>query len=303
MNLSQLRYLVAVADERHFGRAAERCFVSQPTLSTQLKKLEDELGATFFERTNKRVEITAVGTAVVERARRILEEITAIGELTKGGQSPLSGPLVVGIIPTLCPYILPWLLPPLRANFSELDFQVIEDLTDNITIMLEQHQLDCMLIAVPGNQPNTVEIPLFDEPFWVACPARHPLARAEAISLRDLSKETILYVAEGHCLREQTMDICKAGVRSDMNRSDAFKGAGLETLRRLVAAGLGFTLLPVLAMTAGASDSEVICRPYAGYASRQIGLVYRETYPRPDDMRLLAETVSGALPASVMPVL
>jgi LysR family hydrogen peroxide-inducible transcriptional activator len=304
MNLSQLRYLVAVADERHFGRAAQKCHVSQPTLSTQLKKLEDYLGAVFFERTNKSVDITPVGAAAVAHARRVLEEVDAIRAVSRGAGAPLSGRLSLGIIPTLCPYMIPWLLPEVSEHFPQLDMRVTEDLTHNVMELLHDHRLDAVLIAVPSDGDGVSEIPLFDEPFWVACPAQHPLARAEAISLKDLRQETILYVSEGHCLRDQTIAVCGAHGRREAARTDAFKGASLETLRRMVAAELGFTLLPALAMDAGdAVQSRIVCRPFAGKGFRRIGLVYRESYPRADDMRQLAACVIDALPASVMPVL
>jgi LysR family hydrogen peroxide-inducible transcriptional activator len=303
VNISQLRYLVAVADERHFGRAAKKCHVSQPTLSTQIRKLEDYLGAVFFERTNKSVEITPVGEAAVAHARRALEEVEAIRAVSRGAGAVLSGPLSVGIIPTLCPYMIPWLLPRLSARFPDLDLHVTEDLTENVVELLHGHRLDAILVAVPSEEPMLVEIPLFDEPFWVACPAEHLLARAEAISLNDLRRETILYVAEGHCLREQTIAVCGAHGRREAARTDAFKGASLETLRRMVAAGLGFTLLPALALDAGdAVQSRIVCRPFAGKAFRRIGLVFRDSYPRAEDMRLLAECIRDAVPPGVMPV-
>jgi len=303
MNLSQLRYLVAVADERHFGRAAEKCHVSQPTLSTQLKKLEDYLGAVFFERSNKSVEITPVGEAAVAHARRVLEEVEAIRAVSRGAGAALSGRLSVGIIPTLCPYMIPWLLPELSRRFPDLDLRVTEDFTENVVALLHEHRLDAVLIAIPSQEPGVEEIALFDEPFWVACPVDHVLARAEAISLRDLRSETILYVSEGHCLREQTIAVCGAHGRREAARTDAFKGASLETLRRMVAAGLGFTLLPAMAVDSGdALQSRIVCRPFAGKAFRRIGLVFRDTYPRADDMKRLAGCVTDALPTAVMPV-
>jgi LysR family hydrogen peroxide-inducible transcriptional activator len=302
VNLSQLRYLVAVADERHFGRAAEKCHVSQPTLSTQLKKLEDYLGAVFFERTNKSVEITPVGEAAVAHARRVLEEVEAIRAVSRAADDALSGRISVGIIPTLCPYMIPWLLPELAERFPQLDMRVTEDLTENVVVLLREHALDAVLMAIPSEEPGVVEIPVFDEPFWVACPAGHALARAEAVSLSDLRRETILYVSEGHCLRDQTIAVCGAHGRREASRTDAFKGASLETLRRMVAAGLGFTLLPAMALDAGDEvQSRIVCRPFAGKGHRRIGLVYRETYPRQDDMRRLADCIRDAAPISVMP--
>jgi LysR family hydrogen peroxide-inducible transcriptional activator len=303
MNISQLRYLVAVADERHFGRAAEKCNVSQPTLSTQLKKLEDYLGAVFFERTNKSVDITPVGERAVAHARRALEEVEAIRAVSRGAGAQLSGPLSMGIIPTLCPYIIPWLLPRLSTAFPALELRVIEDVTANVVAQLHDHRLDAVLLAIPSHEPAVTELALFDEPFWVACPKDHPLARAEAISLKDLQRETILYVSEGHCLRDQTIAVCGAHGRREAARTDAFTGASLETLRRMVAASMGFTLLPAMALdSADAVQAQIACRPFAGKAYRRIGLVFRDSYPRADDMQRLAQCIREAAPASVMPV-
>lgn len=302
MNISQLRYLVAVADERHFGRAAQKCHVSQPTLSTQLKKLEDYLGAVFFERTNKSVDITPVGERAVAHARRVLEEVEAIRAVSRGAGARLSGALSLGIIPTLCPYIIPWLLPRLGSEFPELGLRVIEDVTANVVQQLYEHRLDAVLIAIPSHENAVVELPLFDEPFWVACPVDHPLARAEAISLKDLRRETILYVSEGHCLRDQTIAVCGAHGQREAARTDAFKGSSLETLRRMVAAGLGFTLLPAMAMdNTDSVHARLAYRPFAGKAYRRIGLVYRDSYPRADDMRALAQCIRDVAPPSVMP--
>ncbi|MCB1744777.1 MAG: LysR family transcriptional regulator [Gammaproteobacteria bacterium] len=307
MNVSQLRYLVAVAEHQHFGRAAEACHVSQPTLSTQLKKLEDYLGVVFFERTNKRVSITPIGEQVVARARRALEEIEAIRELTAGHGGPLAGPLRLGIIPTLCPYLLPFMLPGLQARFRALVLKVMEDLTGHLILALQHHQLDCALLALPTEMPELSEIPLFDEPFWVACPSAHPLARADSVGLDALREQTILYVAEGHCLRDQTLAICgeqrhtQAGV--SLRPSEDFKSTSLETLRRMVGAGLGFTLLPALAVDdARRHDEDVVCRPFAGDASRRIGLVSRATHPNPGELMLLARNIVDLLPASVEPL-
>ena len=278
MNLSQLRYLVAVADEQHFGRAAEKCHVSQPTLSTQLRKLEEYLGAVFFERSNRGVAITPVGEAAVRHARRALEEVEALRAVSRGAGEPLSGPIALGIIPTLCPYLIPWLLPRLAEAFPALRLRVVEDLPENVMAALTDHELDAVLIAIPDDTPGIVELGLFDEPFQVACPKDHPLARAEAISLKDLRNETILYVAEGHCLREQTVAVCGAHGRREAERSDGFKSTSLETLRRMVAAGLGFTLLPALVTdTHDEVQAQIGCRPFAGKAYRRIGLAFRDT--------------------------
>jgi LysR family hydrogen peroxide-inducible transcriptional activator len=302
MTLRELTYLVALADYGHFGRAADACHVSQPTLSTQLKKLEDFLGVTLFERTNKSVQVTAIGEQIVARARRLLGDADQIIQVAKRQTAPLTGPLNIGVIPTLSPYMLPWLLPNLKQAYPELQPVVVEDLTDNLIALLHQHKLDVAALALPIDDPGLAEIPLFDEPFWVACPPDHPLARAAAISLKALRAEQILYLADGHCLRDQALAICKIPPAENDNGAD-FRAASLETLRQMVAAGFGFTLLPALAAARDQGpNAEVVARPFAGAASRRIGLVYRTSFPKPDDLARLAEVVVDHLPPSVTPV-
>jgi LysR family hydrogen peroxide-inducible transcriptional activator len=302
MTLRELTYLVALADHGHFGRAAEVCHVSQPTLSTQLKKLEDFLGVSLFERTNKSVQVTAIGEQIVARARRLLGDADQIIEVAKQQTAPLTGPLNIGVIPTLSPYMLPWLLPNLKQAYPDLQPVVVEDLTDNLIGLLHQHKLDVAVLALPLDDPGLTEIPLFDEPFWVACPPDHPLARAAAISLKALRSEQILYLADGHCLRDQALAICKVPPSENDNGAD-FRAASLETLRQMVAAGFGFTLLPALAAARDqAPNAEIAVRPFAGAASRRIGLVYRASFPKSGDLTRLADVVVDNLPRSVTPV-
>jgi len=303
MTLRELTYLVALADHGHFGRAAEACHVSQPTLSTQLKKLEDFLGVSLFERTNKSLQVTAIGEEIVGRARRLLGDADQIIQTAKQQTAPLSGPLNIGVIPTLSPYMLPWLLPNLKQAYPDLRPVVVEDLTDNLVSLLHQHKLDVAALALPIDDPTLTEIPLFDEPFWVACPPKHPLARAAAISLKALRSEQILYLADGHCLRDQALAICKKPPEQNEAGGADFRAASLETLRQMVAAGFGFTLLPALAAAKDQGpDGEIVTRPFAGAASRCIGLVYRTSYPRPADLARLAEVVTDNLPPSVTPI-
>ena len=176
MNLRDLHYLVAVADARHFGRAAEICHVSQPTLSTQLTKLEAELGITLLERSSKAVAVTPLGAAVVARARAVLEQAEAIKEIARGARDPMSGPLALGIIPTLAPYLLPWILAPLNRHFPDLELSLHEDLTDHLLARLRAHELDAALVALPIDDPDLETLPLFDEAFWVAYPPEHRFA-------------------------------------------------------------------------------------------------------------------------------
>lgn len=301
MNLRDLRYLVSVADHGHFGRAAEACNVSQPTLSTQLKKLEEYLGATLFERTNKRVEITPVGSRVLARARTALAEVDAILDTARNVAGPLAETLRLGVIPTLGPYLLPWLVPRLTQRFPRLDLVVHEDLTAHLVERLKAHRIDAALVALPlDEREDFVSLPLFDEPFWFACPAGHPLASGGPVSERDLDKDDLLVIADGHCLREQTLAICRRDSARSSKAPD-FRATSLETIRQLVTAGMGSTLFPALA-AGSVQNPGLVIRPLAVPASRRIGLVWRVSHPRPHDFRLLAEVVREALPASVTAV-
>jgi len=297
MNIRDLRYLVAVADHGHFGRAAAACNVSQPTLSTQLKKLEAYLGATLFERTNKRVEITPVGSSVVARARQALSEVDAILDLTRTCAGPLAGPLRLGVIPTLGPYLLPWVVPRLAEAFPRLELIIHEDLTAALMERLKAHRIDAALVALPlDGDDDVVAQPLFDEPFWFACPPGHRLANAAAVSEQDLDGDDLLMLTDGHCLRDQVLAIC----RRDAGRGSPadFRATSLETIRQMVAAGMGSTLFPALAVNRRPSD-DVVIRPLARPSSRRIGLVWRPSYPRAGDFGALAETIRRSLPDAV----
>jgi len=304
MTLNELRYIVAVAEHRHFGNAARACCVSQPTLSTQIKKLEEQLGVVLFERTNKAVRPTPVGLKVVRKARKVLDEVEDIRVLCRSDVEPLRGPRALGVIPTLAPYLLPWLLPPLRRAYPALELVVVEDITERLLARLKEHSLDVALVALPTADPELIERPLFDEPFHVACPAGHRLARAPAIALADLEREPILYLADGHCLRDQALAICGRAANGHANgQGGDFRATSLETLRQLVAAGLGFTLLPALAIPHDRRELPgVAVRPFAGTASRRIGLVCRTTYCYLGELALLAEVVERHLPAGVRPL-
>ena len=203
MTLQELRYLVALADHGHFGRAAEACHVTQPTLSTQLKKLEDDLGVVLFERTNKALYVTAIGRKIVDQARKVLADAEAIVELARETTAPLSGPLTLGVIPTLGPYLLPWLVPLLNRVYPGLRPILCEDLTDNLVERLRAHRLDAAVLALPTTGEDLEVRALFDEPFYFACPRDHPLARTETVSDVDLRGQRLLLLTDGHCLRDQ----------------------------------------------------------------------------------------------------
>ena len=308
MNLRDLRYLVAVAEQRHFGRAAALCNVSQPTLSAQLKKLEEQLGVTLLERTNKSVTVTPLGAAVVQRARAALEQADAILEIAQAGRDPMAGPLSLGVIPTLGPYLLPWILAPIGRRFPALELVLREDLTDRLLAKLRAHEIDAALMALPVADSELAVLPIFDEPFWVAFPPGHRFAERARIDEKDLLAEDLLLLAEGHCLRDQALSVCGQQVGGRQTGTQPgignLQATSLETLRQMVAAGYGCTLLPALALHGRRSRRAPLdAKPMsAAKASRRIALVFRKTFPRRDSLAQLAELIRGKLPAAVAPL-
>src|SRR5919109_1352612 len=244
LKLKDLAYLVAVADEKHFGRAAERSFVSQPTLSAQLKKLEEYLGVQLIERAPKRVALTAAGEEIVERARRILEASDEIVELAKGHSDPLAGRLKLALLPTIGPYLLPNVAAKLRKQLPRLELMLYEYQTDPMLEKLHSGEIDVGILALPVPLEGLESYELYKEPFTVAMPAGHRLASRQSIKVDDLSHETLLLLEDGHCLRDQALDICSG---ADVHEKQDFRATSLETLRQIVAAGVGITLLPELA--------------------------------------------------------
>ncbi|MDB5973105.1 MAG: transcriptional regulator [Hydrocarboniphaga sp.] len=298
MTLRELRYLVAIADHGHFGRAAEACHVSQPTLSTQLKKLEAYLGVALVERGSRAALLTERGRQVVPRARLILREAEQLIASTRACAGPLAGALQLGIIPTLSPYFLPWLLPAARKRFPELQPIVHEDFTHMLLERLRTHRIDLAIMALPLEFEEFETEPLFDEPFWLACPRGHRLARMTRVPAAELQRENLLLLTDGHCLRGQALAMC--GLQSplqDPPQGD-FRATSLETLCQLVAEGLGCTLLPALAALAPAATSfRFAVRPLAApQASRRIGLVWRRHCPRRAEFMLLAQMVQAQPP-------
>ncbi len=304
MNLRDLKYLVAVADTHHFGQAAERCFVSQPTLSGQIKKLEEELGVTLFERTKRSVETTHLGDAIIAQAKQVLEHADALQQLAQSYQDPLVGVLRMGVIPTLSPYLMPLLLKPLKKKYPQMKLVLSEELTDTLLTRLSRHEIDAALLATPVAEPEFESVPLFDEPFWLVHPANHPLARKKKIIQADLDSAELLLLAEGHCLAEQAMKVChmqECGVQGDM--AD-LRAASLETLLQMVAAGFGSTLLPALALnTASARDGSIMTRQLLlPDTYRRVSLVYRRTFPRRLALKAFAEVVLENLPDTIHPM-
>ena len=293
MTLTQLRYLVALADHRHFGRAADACAISQPTLSAQLQKLESELQAALIER-GSTISLTPLGRTVVTRARGILNEADEIASIARRGEHPLAGPRRIGIIPTLCPYLLPWALPALKAKHPRLDLICQEAMTDAIITALKSRELDWGIIAGDLADPALITHPLFDEPFLAALPPEHPLATKKRVPQTALCSERILVLGEGHCLRDQTQAVCNAAVGS----GNEILATSLETLRGLVAAGQGVTLLPALARRK--DESTIALRPLTPSASRTVRLVSRRADPRRDEAQLIATTLRRAVPKAAL---
>jgi LysR family hydrogen peroxide-inducible transcriptional activator len=290
LKLKDLRYLVAVADQRHFGRAAARCFVSQPTLSAQLKKLEQALGVQLIERAPNNVSLTAVGEEIVARARRILEASDEVVGLARSHHDPLSGRLRLALLPTIGPYLLPRVAPVIRKALPRLTLHLYEYQTAPLLAKLHAGELDVGILALPVELEGLESRELYREEFLLAVPERHPLAARERVRVADLRDETLLLLEEGHCLRDQALEVCsRVGVRD----SQDFRATSLETLRQMVAAGAGVTLLPELAgRGAYRTGRGVALRPFVRPAPvRHIGAVWRKTTPR----RAAIEAVCGLI--------
>jgi len=299
MNLRDLRYLVALADHKHFGRAAAACFVSQPTLSTQIRKLEEELGVSLVERAPRRVMLTPVGRDIAERARRVVAEVTQMGEVARRSQDPEAGSVRLGLFPTLAPYLLPHVLPGIRARFPRLELLLVEEKTDALLARLREGRLDAAILALPLHDDSLHVEPLFQEPFVLAVPQSHVFARrTQPLALHELDQEHLLLLEEGHCLRDQALDVCRL---AGANERDGFRATSLETLRQMVAAGIGVTLLPMLAVQPPVPPSpDIHLLPFAGEPpSREIAMVWRRSSAMGDFLEQLA-TQFQALPGGLL---
>ena len=276
MNLRDLRYLVALAEHKHFGRAAEASFVSQPTLSTQIKKLEDELGVALVERTPRKVLLTEVGREIAQRARDVLNEVDQIKAIARRTLDPESGTVRLGIFPTLGPYLLPHVVPKIRARFPRLELLLIEEKTEVVLRMLREGRIDAGVLALPIHDDQLHAEFLFEEPFLLAVPEHHELSKRKALKLDDLSDQSLLLLEDGHCLRDQALEVCEL---SGASEKTGFRATSLETLRQMVAANVGITLLPTLAVQPPVAHSEnVHLLPFRGTApSRRIAMVWRKS--------------------------
>ena len=277
MNLRDLRYLVAVADHRHFGKAAAACYVSQPTLSAQLKKLERELGVELIERNPRQIMVTATGERVVAHARTMLREADTINEIAQRSQDPEGGSVRMGLIPTVAPYLLPHVVPDLHRRFPNLELLLAEEKTEVALAQLRDGRLDVVVLALPVNDDQLHQELLFAEEFVLAVPTGHPLASSdEPVDASVLADEPVLLLEEGHCLRDQALDVCRLVGASER---DGFRATSLETLRQMVAAGVAVTLLPELAVLPPVPDSFDVClRRFAEPApKREIAMLWRRS--------------------------
>ncbi|MDR2214449.1 MAG: LysR family transcriptional regulator [Nevskiaceae bacterium] len=295
LKLKDLRYLVAVADTRHFGRAAERCFVSQPTLSAQLKKLEDYLGVQLIERHPRRITLTEAGAQVVSHARRMLEASDEIVALTQMQRDPLVGRLRLALLPTIGPYLLPLVAPRIRRKLPRLDLLLYEYQTGPMLERLQSGDIDVGILALPVPTEGMQQRELYEEPFVVAAPEHNELAKRKSVKISDLDGQTLLLLEDGHCLRDQALAVC---ARSDAREKQDFRATSLETLRQMVASGAGITLLPQLASSgAYGSARGVTIVPFARpVPTRRLGALWRRTSARSVAINAVCDVIAEAAP-------
>lgn len=302
MNIRDLKYAVAVADLCHFGRAAEACFVGQPTLSAQIRKLEQELGVTLFERTKRSVRVTPIGEEIVTQARTLLASADLITETAKASLDPLSGPLRLGMIPTIGPYLTPTLLPSLLHGLPKVQLGLSEDTTEILERQLLDGQIDAAITATDVADRRLSEIALFDEPFWIALPRDHNLATQDEVALKDIAAEDLLLLEDGHCLSDQVVSFCADAFRTGPKVST--QHTSLMTILALVGAGVGVTLVPALSLRGSwVTDSGIVMRKEKSRkALRTVRIAFRTTFPRKPLLEKLADIVGASVPDTVSPV-
>ena len=294
MTLTELRYIVAVARERHFGRAAEACFVSQPTLSVAIKKLEDELNVQIFERSGSELAITSLGQSIIHQAQKVLDEAQVIKHLAQHGQDPLSGPVRLGTIYTIAPYLLPKLIARSREALPQMPLYLQENFTVKLLELLKQGDIDAAILADPFPQSGLEVLPLYDEGFMVAIPQGHPWETLSMIQHDELKSQTTLLLGQGHCFRDQVLDICP-DMQKTQNDSElsSFEGSSLETIRQMVAGGIGISIMPMTSIPEEGQSSGLI--RYIRFADpipkRRVVLAWRKSYARTKAMHALAEAI------------
>lgn len=304
MTLTELRYIVMLARERHFGRAAERCHVSQPTLSVALKKVEGRYGVTLFERTPADVRLTPIGEQIARQAERVLEEAERLKEIAAEGRDPLVGPLRVGVIYTIAPYFLPRLIPALHVRAPRMPLYIHENFTTNLAEQLRRGELDVIVIALPFEEPGIVTRAVYDEPFCVALPTGHPLTACATISSAQVASENLLLLGKGNCFRDQVIEACPK-LSAPGGIEGALEGSSLETVRHMVASGAGISVVPISAAESWPASSDLLqVRHFsAPQPKRRVALAWRVTFPRPQVIDVLHAAIEDAPPAGVLPIL
>ena len=294
MTLTELRYIVAVARERHFGRAAEACFVSQPTLSVAIKKLEEELDVKLFERGANEVSVTPLGEEIVRQAQSVIEQAAGIKEIAKRGKDPVSGPLRLGVIYTIGPYLLPDLVKQAIDRVPQMPLMLQENFTVKLLDMLRTGELDAAILAEPFPDTGLAVAPLYDEPFMVAVPKNHPLAKRKRISAEELKQETMLLLGTGHCFRDHVLEVCPEYARFSSDAEGirkSFEGSSLETIKYMVASGMGVTVVPQLSVPKDA-QRHVCYIPFSAPApTRRVVLAWRRTFTRYEAIAALRNAI------------
>jgi len=300
MNLRDLDYICAVADHRHFGKAAESCHVSQPTLSGQIKKLEQQLKVTLFERSHKGIRVTDIGEEIILIAREARDAARRIKAVAASAQDPLAGNLSLGLIPTVAPYLIPLFVGKLSVQLPKLSMTYREDITERLIESLLSGELDLAILATPPEEDSLNAIELYSEPFWLVFPKTHELQHLNQACMADVKEDDVLLLTEGHCFRDQALSICRPSHR---RRKQSLRATSLETLINLVASGQGVTLVPALAMRGGwSTDSGLMSHKLTDKgAARKIYLTYRKRFPRTKAVQALAELIKDGLPSSVTP--
>jgi LysR family hydrogen peroxide-inducible transcriptional activator len=291
--MKQLQCLVALSETLHFGRAAERCHITQPALSSQIRLLEERLGVVLAERTRQKVLMTPLGRDIAARAARILREVADLTETARQSSKPFNGTLRLGILPTLGPYLLPHILPALRRQYGDLKLYLREEAAGRLRTDLARGDIDAMLVALPS-AAGPCERQLLREPLWAALPLGHRLVAKDVLDPRDLAGEQLLLLEEGHCLRDQVMGFC---VRVGASEHTSFRATSLDSLRQMVATGLGMTLLPALyAVAEGLDDQQIAMRPFSHPPERVIGMAWRPSSAHAAEFDRLADLMRGNLP-------
>lgn len=292
ITLTELRYLIALDKERHFGRAAKRAFISQPTLSVAVKKLEAELGVTVFERNRGEARVTPTGRRLIDQAYRILGEVGTLETMAEQGRDELKGPLRLGVIYTVGPYLLPHLIPQLRESTPDMPLVIEENFTGNLTQQLRNNEIDAVIVAMPYEVSGLATWPIYDESFVVVMPKNHPWTERDAIEPRELATDNLLLLGPGHCFRDQVLSLCE-GCREADESNRTHSGSSLETIRHMVASGLGVTVLPRSSIPNLSAESRLLeTRPFAGKApQRRIAIAWRRGFPRPKAITALRDAV------------